>query len=209
MARNRPPGTPAFGIGSHCDSNRNGGRYDGRLAVVAALETCRLNPERGLDLPLQVLGLLEEEGSGFGHVLSGSRIMAGLISEAELAHIHATDDDRTFLEHARAAGFDPDRWGDSIHVLDDLVGWNEVHIEQCRGLQDTGHQLGLGTRSPATCTATLRSKDEPTMLARRRWICVWTPPSWPHRLSLSSSVSRSRRGVAQSALPASLRSLPA
>ena len=29
VARNRPPGEPAFGIGSHCDSNRNGGKYDG------------------------------------------------------------------------------------------------------------------------------------------------------------------------------------
>src|SRR5207253_7488358 len=31
FARNRPPGEPAFGVGSHCDSNRNGGRYDGTM----------------------------------------------------------------------------------------------------------------------------------------------------------------------------------
>ena len=43
VARNRPVGEPVFGIGSHCDSNRNGGPYDGTLGVVVALEICRLN----------------------------------------------------------------------------------------------------------------------------------------------------------------------
>src|SRR5262249_40070748 len=38
VARNRPPGEPAFGVGSHCDSNRNGGKYDGTMGVVTALE---------------------------------------------------------------------------------------------------------------------------------------------------------------------------
>ena len=41
IARNRPKGEPAFGVGSHCDSNRNGGAYDGTLGVVTALEVCR------------------------------------------------------------------------------------------------------------------------------------------------------------------------
>jgi hypothetical protein len=51
VARNRPAGVPVFGIGSHCDSNRNGGKYDGTMGVVTALEVCRLNAELGLDLP--------------------------------------------------------------------------------------------------------------------------------------------------------------
>jgi len=52
VARNVPQGEPAFGVGSHCDSNRNGGRYDGTMGVVTALEVCRLNKELGLELPL-------------------------------------------------------------------------------------------------------------------------------------------------------------
>ena len=80
VARNRPAGTPVFGIGSHCDSNRAGGKYDGTLGVVVALEVCRLAADAGLDLPLQVMAFLEEEGSGFGQVLLGSRIMAGLVT---------------------------------------------------------------------------------------------------------------------------------
>ena len=55
VARNRPSGDPAFGIGSHCDSNRNGGKYDGTMGVVTALEVCRLNEELGFGLPLQLV----------------------------------------------------------------------------------------------------------------------------------------------------------
>ena len=40
-------GEPVFGIGSHCDSNRNGGKYDGTMGVVTALEVCRLNERVG------------------------------------------------------------------------------------------------------------------------------------------------------------------
>src|SRR3712207_5555057 len=81
VARNRPAGEKVFGVGSHCDSNRNGGKYDGTMGVVTALEICRLNDELGLDLPLQLVSFLEEEGSGFGQMLLGSRIIAQRVTE--------------------------------------------------------------------------------------------------------------------------------
>ena len=84
VARNRPQGEPVFGVGSHCDSNRNGGKYDGTMGVVTALEVCRLNAELGLDLPLQLISFLEEEGSGFGQMLLGSRIIAQRVTEEDL-----------------------------------------------------------------------------------------------------------------------------
>jgi hydantoinase/carbamoylase family amidase len=144
VARNRPPGEPAFGIGSHCDSNRNGGRYDGTMGVVTALEVCRLNEELGLGLPLQLISFLEEEGSGFGQMLLGSRIMLQRVTEEELKEsFRAVDDGRSFWEHAGAAGYEPERWRESIHVLDDLTGWIEMHIEQARVLQDTGKRIGI------------------------------------------------------------------
>lgn len=146
VARNRPPGEPAFGIGSHCDSNRNGGRYDGTMGVVTALEVCRLNEELSLGLPLQLISFLEEEGSGFGQMLLGSRIMAQRVTEEELKErFLAIDDGRSFWEHAREAGYEPERWRESIHVLDGLTGWIEMHIEQARVLQDTGNRIGVVT----------------------------------------------------------------
>ncbi len=145
-ARNRPKGEPVFGIGSHCDSNRNGGKYDGTMGVVTALEVCRLNAEQGLDLPLQLISFLEEEGSGYGQMLLGSRIIAQRVTEEDLRErFRAIDDGRSFWEHAADAGYQPDRWRECAHVLDDLTGWIEMHIEQARVLQDTGNRVGLVT----------------------------------------------------------------
>lgn len=145
VARNRPAGEKVFGIGSHCDSNRNGGKWDGTLGVVTALEVCRLNADHGLDLPLQLISFLEEEASGFGVGLLGSRIAAGRVSEEELRGILALDDERPFVEHAREAGYEPDRWQESARILEDLIGWIELHIEQARVLQDTGKTIGIVT----------------------------------------------------------------
>ncbi|HEU0337073.1 MAG TPA: hydantoinase/carbamoylase family amidase [Gaiellaceae bacterium] len=144
VARNRPAGEPVFGLGSHCDSNRNGGKYDGTMGVVTALEVCRLNEELGLGLPLQLISFLEEEGSGFGQMLLGSRIMLQRVTEDELRESFlALDDGRSFWEHAEEAGYEPARWRESIHVLDGLTGWIEMHIEQARVLQDTGKRAGI------------------------------------------------------------------
>ena len=144
VARNRPPDQPVFGIGSHCDSNRNGGKFDGTMGVVTALEVCRLSAEHGLDLPLQLISFLEEEGSGFGQMLLGSRIIAGRVTEEELREsFRALDDGRSFWQHAEEAGFQPARWRECAQVLDSLTGWIEMHIEQARVLQDTGNRIGI------------------------------------------------------------------
>ena len=144
VARNRPVGEEVFGVGSHCDSNRNGGKYDGTMGVVTALEVCRLNEELGLGLPLQLVSFLEEEGSGFGQMLLGSRIIAQRVSEEELREgFRAEDDGRPFWEHAEEAGYEPGRWRDAVHILDDMIGWIELHIEQARVLQDTENRIGV------------------------------------------------------------------
>jgi hydantoinase/carbamoylase family amidase len=144
VARNRPAGTPVFGLGSHCDSNRNGGKWDGTLGVVTALEVARLSRDHGLELPLQLISWLEEEGSGFGQMLLGSRICTQRVSDADLTErFRALDDGRPFAEHAREAGYAPERWRESIRILDELTGWIELHIEQGRVLQDTGDRLGI------------------------------------------------------------------
>jgi allantoate deiminase len=116
------------------------------MGVVTALEVCRLSHELELGLPLQLISFLEEESSGFGEPLLGSRIMAQRVTEEHLRErVRAVDDGRPFWEHATEAGYEPERWRESIHVLDDLVGWIEMHIEQGRVLQDNGERLGIVT----------------------------------------------------------------
>jgi hydantoinase/carbamoylase family amidase len=114
------------------------------MGVVTALEVCRQNVELGLELPLQLISFLEEEGSGFGQMLLGSRIIAQRVTEEELREkFRAIDDGRSFWEHAAEAGFEPARWREAAHVLDDLDAWIEMHIEQARVLQDTGNRIGI------------------------------------------------------------------
>jgi allantoate deiminase len=144
VASNREPGVLCFGLGSHCDANRNGGPYDGTLGVVCALEVARLAHEQGLDLPLRVMAFLEEEGSGFGQMLLGSRVMLGQVPTEQLASL-VDEHGIGFFDAARKAGFTPERHEESGRELDDLVGWIELHIEQGRLLQDTGHQIGVVT----------------------------------------------------------------
>jgi allantoate deiminase len=142
VASNVGPGERAFGMGSHCDSNRNGGPWDGTLGVVSALEACRIAQERGLDLPLRVISFLEEEASGFGQMLLGSRIVLGAVSDEELAS-YRDEHGVPFLEAAAGAGYRPDEHARAGEILDGLVGWIELHIEQGRVLQDTGARLGV------------------------------------------------------------------
>ena len=143
IARNRPNGENVFSIGSHCDSNRNGGKFDGTLGVVVALEVCRLNDEFGLHLPLQVIVPFEEEASGFGRAMLGSQIMSQTITEDELRRLCSIDDGEPFWSHAQRAGFQPDRWRECSAPLDTTMAWIELHIEQGRVLQDAGERIGI------------------------------------------------------------------
>jgi allantoate deiminase len=142
VASNVAAGERAFGMGSHCDSNRNGGPWDGTLGVVSALEACRISQEAGLELPLRVISFLEEEASGFGQMLLGSRIVLGAVTDEELAS-YRDEHGVPFLEAAVRAGYRPDESARASEVLDGLVGWIELHIEQGRVLQDTGGRLGV------------------------------------------------------------------
>jgi allantoate deiminase len=68
------------------------------------------------------------------------------VNEDELRDgFRAIDDGRSFWEHATDAGYQPERWRESIRILDDLTGWVEMHIEQARVLQDTGNRIGIVT----------------------------------------------------------------
>jgi allantoate deiminase len=93
---------------------------------------------------LQLVAWLEEEGSGFGQMLLGSRIAAGRVAEDELrGHIRELDTGRSFWEAAEDAGREPARWRECAQVFDGLTAWIEPHIEQGRVLQDTGKRIGV------------------------------------------------------------------
>ena len=72
-------GAPCLMLGSHLDTVRNAGKYDGMLGVVAAIDCVHVLHERGTRRPfaLEVVGFADEEGVRFGATLLGSRALAG------------------------------------------------------------------------------------------------------------------------------------
>src|SRR5262249_6617812 len=80
----------------------------------------------------------------FAQGLLGSRIMTQRVTDEDLRdRYRALDDGRLFWEHAHEAGYEPERWRESIRELDGLAGWIELHIEQGRVLQDAGERIGI------------------------------------------------------------------
>ena len=98
---------PVFILGSHIDSVRDAGRYDGCFGVLSAIEVAAEVKRGGAKLPfaLEVLAFGEEEGVRFPITLSGSRALAGTFPPASLT---ARDADGVSLEEAlRRFGCDP------------------------------------------------------------------------------------------------------
>ncbi len=132
------PGT--FVLGSHIDTVRDAGRYDGPLGVLLAIEAAASVGE--LPFALEVVAFADEEGGRFPLTYLGSRGWAGLLTPEDGA---LTDSDGTTLAEAvRAMGGDPEALG-ARSAPDDLLGYLEVHIEQGPVLQDEDLPIGIVT----------------------------------------------------------------
>lgn len=134
------PGRRFFAVGSHLDSVRSGGPWDGVLGTLVGVELRRLGFDVG------VVAWVEEEGAGFGEMLLGSRVAAGELDAADLEQrIFSLDDGRSFADHCRAAGGSPERLEPSRELMGSFEGWIEVHTEQGRVLEDAGRRIGVVT----------------------------------------------------------------
>jgi N-carbamoyl-L-amino-acid hydrolase len=140
------PGAGAVGTGSHLDSVPDGGGYDGPLGVISAF--CAVDELRARGVsptrPLAVVAFAEEEGARFGMACLGSRLLTGSIDPARA--LARTDAAGTSLAAAmRAAGADPAAAGPDPERLARLATFVELHIEQGRGLAETGAPVGLAS----------------------------------------------------------------
>ncbi len=130
-------------LGSHIDSVRNAGRFDGCLGVVTAIEAMAELRRLGRKLPfaVEVLAFGDEEGVRFPVTLTGSRAIAG---EVDPESLKARDADGVSLAEALAAfGCDPgDLLDGARRRASDILGYVEVHIEQGPVLE--AESLGIG-----------------------------------------------------------------
>lgn len=139
------PRSPVLLLGSHLDSVRDAGRFDGNLGVLGGLAALELLRKRGVVLPFGVLLLAfgDEEGVRFPVTLTGSRALAGTLDiERQLA---AEDADGLPLGEALAAfGGDPDGLS-TARIASPVLGFVELHIEQGPVLEQAGLALGIVT----------------------------------------------------------------
>lgn len=139
------PGAKTLLLGSHIDTVRNAGKYDGCLGVVLAIEAvARLNAA-GVRLPyaMEVLAFGDEEGVRFPVTLTGSRAVAG---EFEAATLDTQDDDGISLRDAlKSFGCDIGAIKSLARRPEDTLGYFEVHIEQGPVLEAEGLPVGVVT----------------------------------------------------------------
>ena len=132
-------------IGSHSDTVPSGGRYDGILGVLAALEVAQSFSERGdrLRHTLEVVDFLAEEPSEFGLSCIGSRALAGTLSEEHLAMTRP--DGMTLREGIAFVGGRPAELASVKRPSDGIAAYVEVHIEQGRVLENERIPIGIVT----------------------------------------------------------------
>jgi hydantoinase/carbamoylase family amidase len=139
------PGATTLITGSHYDTVRNGGKYDGRLGILLPLALVRGMRARGERLPfhLEVIGFTEEEGVRFRSTFLGSSAVAGSFDMALLERVDA--DGVTMRAALEAAGHDPAAIPAIARRPEDVLAYVEVHIEQGPVLLEAGLPLGVVT----------------------------------------------------------------
>lgn len=136
---------PALMIGSHLDTVRNGGRFDGMLGVVAPIVCIEQLHKHNRRLPfaVEVIGFCDEEGVRFPSTLLGSRAIAGSLDQAVLQECDAAN--ISIAEAIRQFGCDPQAIDTVKRRPQDLIGFIEIHIEQGPILEREGLPVGLVT----------------------------------------------------------------
>ncbi|MDF3836419.1 allantoate amidohydrolase [Cupriavidus basilensis] len=139
------PNAPALLTGSHFDTVRDGGRYDGNLGVILPVACVAEWNRRGKRFPfaIEVVGFAEEEGVRFKATLLGSRAIAGTFDANVLDNVDESG--KTMREVMRAAGFDPAGLPAAAHAREQVLAFVEVHIEQGPVLLNDGLPLGVVT----------------------------------------------------------------
>jgi len=139
-----PAGAPTLMFGSHLDTVRDAGRYDGMLGVLVALAVVESVRERsGPPFALEVLGFADEEGVRYGTAYLGSSVVAGTFDRSALDR---RDADGIAMADALAAfGGDPAALETARRDPADLLGYVEVHIEQGPVLEAEDLPVGVVT----------------------------------------------------------------
>ncbi len=132
------PSLPPILSGSHTDSVPNGGKYDGALGVISAIECAQVLKENGIVTrhPLEVVVFVDEEGG-----LVGSRAMIGTLTQSALdVRSHSG---KKVGEGIVALGGNLEKLADVIRKRGDIKAFIEIHIEQGSILYSKNIDVGI------------------------------------------------------------------
>jgi allantoate deiminase len=136
---------PVLLIGSHIDTVKNAGKYDGNLGVIVGIETVAQLHADGERLPfaIEVLAFGDEEGVRFPVTLTGSRTVAGVLDPAAL---DVEDEDHVSVREAlQRFGCNPFDIPNVPRKRQETLGYIEVHIEQGPVLEAEKLPVGIVT----------------------------------------------------------------
>lgn len=146
-------------IGSHLDSQPYGGRYDGQLGVLAALETLRTFDDHGIrtERPIEIVNWTNEEGGRFPQPLMGSGVYTGQLSKSDMLSV-TDDEDRSVAAELERIGYD----GPEPCKADNVHSFLELHIEQGPKLERREMSVGIveGVFGMAWLEATIRGESD-------------------------------------------------
>jgi allantoate deiminase len=136
------PRSPCLMLGSHYDTVRDAGKWDGPLGLITAISCVADLNRRGRRLPfaIEVTGFADEEGVRFASTLLGSRAIAGTFNESVLATKDSSG--KSVREALIEFGLNPDHVGAAARIRGELLAYVELHIEQGPVLE--AHNLPVG-----------------------------------------------------------------
>ena len=137
------PDASALLLGSHLDTVRNAGKYDGPLGIVVGIACVARLHHAGRKMPfaIEVIAFSDEEGVRFGTTLLGSRAAAGTFDPADLERSEANG---ITLRHAIVDfGLNPDEIGSAAYAPSKSLAYVELHIEQGPVLELAGLSVGV------------------------------------------------------------------
>jgi allantoate deiminase len=139
------PGLPCLMLGSHYDTVRDAGKWDGPLGLITAIACVADLHRRGRWLPIavEVTGFADEEGVRFASTLLGSRAVAGTFDQSVL---DVRDKAGVSMRDAlKKFGLDPLHVGAAARIRRELHAYVELHIEQGPVLEQQNLPVGVVT----------------------------------------------------------------
>ena len=139
------PGLPCLMLGSHYDTVRDAGKWDGPLGLITAISCVADLHKRGRRLlfAIEVIGFADEEGVRFASTLLGSRAVAGTFVESVLGTRDAAG--ISMRDALTQFGLDPHHIGAAARVRSELLAYIELHIEQGPVLEAQNLSVGVVT----------------------------------------------------------------